>query len=173
MTVVEPSTIVQAVRMGLQAGQRVRLHINGTSMSPILQAGDAVEVLRADPSQLECGDILVVDRDKYLVTHRAVKKETGVWITKGDAMLWTDAPGSVLGQVVAFERKGRRIDFDTPAWRLTNRVLGKIGYLESIVYGFFMKNNRNTTRTHIEKRGISVFRLLFRWIYWVVHLIGR
>ncbi len=108
-----------------------------------------------------------------LVMHRAVKKKTGVWITKGDAMLWTDVPGSILEQVVAFERKGRRVDSDTPAWKLTNILLGKLGYLESIVYGFFMENDRNTTRRHVEKRGISVFRLPFRCVYWVVHLIGR
>ena len=72
-------------------------------MAPALQDGDQVMIVPADPDKLRPGEIVTyVDAGNQIITHRVVRVEGTVVITKGDNRDQDDPPvsfGRVLGKV--------------------------------------------------------------------------
>lgn len=101
---------VSAIR-GLGAGARFAFRVSGTSMQPVLLAGDEIVAVRcADPSELSLGELLVVELpDVGLVVHRLLWKGAGTVRTRGDGSGVMDPPvprDDVLGRVVEASRDG-------------------------------------------------------------------
>ena len=121
----------------LAEGKDVRLHVDGTSMVPILKPGDVVVVRRVAPHSLNKGDMVVVHREHDLVTHRLVRQKEGQWLTKGDNSHYLDPPITaemILGKVIAIERKDTGIDLQEASKRSLNRWLASLSCLEADVF---------------------------------------
>ncbi|MCI0521418.1 MAG: S24/S26 family peptidase [Chloroflexi bacterium] len=118
----------------MQAGQPLRLRVNGESMSPWLRRGDWIVVHAVQADRLTLGDILLTARQGEMVTHRLVARGAGGWYTKGDHFFHLDPPleaGAILGVVRAVERGAGRAAMDVGAWSALNRRLARLSRWEA------------------------------------------
>jgi signal peptidase I len=81
--------LVLAVNMGPSFGHRVVV-IRGSSMSPAIPLGSAVDVVAVDPAEIRPGDVVMLkDPSGTVITHRVlqlVDNAGGLYLeTKGDA----------------------------------------------------------------------------------------
>jgi|GEM_PF-659579 len=98
----------------LFATKGFKFKIKGFSMYPTLYKGDDVEVEPAAKEAIERGDLLIFQKEDYLICHRLVEifernGETG-FRTKGDAGTRSDPPlkwQQILGKVISIERNGK------------------------------------------------------------------
>lgn len=128
------ATLLALLHEQLAAGCAVRLHVVSASMRPLLRCGDEVQVVAVQPTHLQMGDIVVVLRDGALITHRLLARDAQGWRTRGDSCRWLDPPvadAAIVGRVVAVVRGGAVIDLQALVWRLANRLLGWVAWLET------------------------------------------
>lgn len=118
----------QAIALGAwrRAGGSLRLVVRGRSMAPLLRPGDLIELLPAPLVSLRPGVILVVAPPAGLLTHRLLRAaDEQLWLW-GDAAPAPDPPleaRTLLGQVVARERGGRRLELRGAPWALLGRAM--------------------------------------------------
>ena len=134
----------------LLAGQDglLRLKVSGSSMAPLLQAGDVVQLEAVQPERLALGDLVVVRRQRDFVTHRLVSKFPQNWATKGDNCAYLDPHfevSALVGRVVAIERRGFRIDLDSQKWQYANHCIGNLARLEVRWLKFIQSMGRTST----------------------------
>jgi len=100
------------------------------SMRPLIEVQDRILAKRVAPSEVQPGDIILFKNSDVLVTHRVIRifKRNGktMILQKGDAggSAGTIAPESVLGKIVAIEKKGRLLRLDRGYVRFLNGFLG-------------------------------------------------
>ena len=95
----------------LNLGYRVRFRVDGTSMQPTIENGDAITIALVAPADVERGDILLYRCGRRTTAHRVVDihrvgNEIAAFILRGDAKAAFDAPvapNQILGKVVAVE----------------------------------------------------------------------
>ncbi len=99
----------------------------GRSMSPLLEGGDSVRVVRCEPGALRRGDLAALQtRDGGLAVHvvtRTAPIETASFLGT------PDAPGEVLGKVVAVRRGGTVVPLRSvarPAVLVAHRALSAL-----------------------------------------------
>jgi Peptidase S24-like len=116
-----PSTLEarEDLKLGLAADVlrcrgTVRLKAWGTSMLPSVWPGDLLTIQSAAYDEVVPGDIVLVLCNNRFFVHRLVEKRRGQdclsWITRGDAMPYSDPPASVselLGRVAGIRRANR------------------------------------------------------------------
>ena len=110
----------------LRGGAPVRIKARGGSMLPFIRDGDVVLVNPAGNSEIRLGDVICYETSPgTLFLHRVVRRRAERFVTKGDALDFTDLvfPGQVLGKAVAVvgRRRLRRLDTRTARWR--NRAI--------------------------------------------------
>jgi len=99
------------------------------SMWPLIEAQDRILAKRVAPSEVQPGDIILFKNSHVLITHRVIRifKRAGktVILQKGDAggSAGIIAPESVLGKIVAIEKKGRLLRLDRGYVRFLNSFL--------------------------------------------------
>jgi signal peptidase I len=94
----------------LRRGGQLRIKARGGSMIPFIWDGDRVLVRPAGSAEILVGDVICYETSPgRLFLHRVIKRDREQFVTKGDALDFTDlvSPGQVLGKVVAVERDGR------------------------------------------------------------------
>lgn len=104
----------------LRSGGPLRIRARGGSMVPFIWDGDLVLVSPPGNSEIGVGDVICYEASPgRLFLHRVIKREREQFVTKGDALEFTDlvSPGQVLGKVVAIEWRGRVRWLDTARWR--------------------------------------------------------
>lgn len=126
------STPQQLQKLAIKiAGEgQLRITVNGTSMKPSLQPGDALLVDSHLKNEIALGQIVTFLNGDTLVTHRVVKLQASTFILKGDNAPAFDPPignGQIVGRVVAVEHAG--------TWRAVrttkgSRVVAGISQLE-------------------------------------------
>lgn len=128
-------TFQQAIAGLNQLNQRldfIRLPVTGNSMTPMLKDRDILEVGIDHLSKLVPGDIVV--RGKHeLITHRVIATKHQRVYTKGDARYWIDlmqGRDDILGKVIRIERNGLIADMESTRWRVANRLVGLIGWMQ-------------------------------------------
>jgi len=99
----------------LRAGRAIELPVRGTSMLPLLRAGDVLVIEPARASSLRAGDVAFARRaaDGTWVAHRVLA--TAPLILRGDSCGDDDgalASDDVVGRVVAFRRGTVRVPLD-------------------------------------------------------------
>ena len=83
--------LVVAVAAGSVVGQPVGLaYVEGDSMEPTLERGDAFVALPSFLTDVGEGDVVVFETDEGLTTHRVVDTTEEGYVTKGDANPFTD-----------------------------------------------------------------------------------
>jgi len=131
---------IELSRAGLRAGEPMRLTVKGKSMLPLLRDGDGVWVEEVPQDSLRRGDLVVVELNQELIVHRLVSIDQTSWSTKGDHVIHLDPvqnPGQLVGRVVTVDLPDKRLDVNREPWRIINRWLGGISYLEAQVCGWF------------------------------------
>ena len=73
-----------------EASGSLRLTVTSDSMRPLLRVGDGVVVQPIDPSALQPGDVIVVQRGGEWITHRLVAVDERGWHTHGDNTCYGD-----------------------------------------------------------------------------------
>ncbi len=111
------------LRAVLEAGGELRLAVNGTSMRPLLRAGDYL-VIQPFDAPPRVGEVVVYSRGGQLWAHRllARSRDGNYLLTKGDARGRPDSPllpQDLIGLAVAMERNGRVRQLGGLASRLT------------------------------------------------------
>ena len=102
------------IRETLQAGGTVTLTSTGASMMPMLRHGEDTVTLEPAVGVLRINDIVLYRRDNgQFVLHRIVgMDQNGDYILRGDNQLTLEhhvRRQQVIGRLLAFTRKGRRI----------------------------------------------------------------
>lgn len=102
--------LASLLRQTLAAGGRVRLLLQGRSMTPTLPSDCEIEAAPlAGPAPL--GALVIFVADGRLVAHRLVRRAGDRWVTQGDGRPLPDAPltaDQIIGVVAAAYRDGRR-----------------------------------------------------------------
>jgi hypothetical protein len=114
----------------LRDGHSVELRAGGSSMLPLLRAGDLLTIEPADAGALKRNDIAVFARDGGLVAHRVLS--TAPLVTRGDGCASSDGVvprSAVLGRVCAFERHGVRVRLDRSLGRALSWLSRLVGAL--------------------------------------------
>jgi signal peptidase I len=136
------SNALSLLRASLEAGTVARLRIDGVSMRPILRQGDIVVVRSCPIEELRLGDVLVIQRENDLVTHRLVAVKPDGWYTKGDASSALDSPAAeeaILGRVEAVERGSLSWSTQSNRWIGASRFIGWLAWQEIRVYRFYRR----------------------------------
>src|SRR5512143_1975364 len=123
-------------RAGLQEQGILRLRVISNSMLPTLRPGDEVIVQPASLGSLQRGDLVVVQHETELITHRLIEVSAQGWRTKGDHCTAADPvwpAAMILGRVVAIQRSGRSINLQTRRWQVLNRWLGYLNSLQATI----------------------------------------
>lgn len=110
----------------LRQGRYLKIKARGSSMVPFLLDGDVVHVTAAEGGGIGVGDVICYETSPgRLFFHRVVRRDGDGFVTKGDALAFTDlvSRGQVLGKVVAVERRGRLRRLDTGVARWRNRLI--------------------------------------------------
>lgn len=158
------------------SGPLLRLRVRGRSMAPLLRPGDTVWMEPAAPSSLKRGDLVVVQRAGEWVTHRLVARSGNRWHTKGDNLRYPDPPvtgQAILGRVVAIERNGLRIELQGHRWRMINRALGWIGWLETRCFTAAQWSKRHLFGGELPPALRVLSRLVTAPPRWCVRLVRR
>ena len=109
------------------------LLVTGTSMLPLVQAGDYVRIKKFS-GELRRGDIVVFLTSGVLFTHRILhinrRNSNGTtYMTKGDNSIVPDPPITsrvIIGKVVAIRRNNREMRLDNRLWQITNHLIGSL-----------------------------------------------
>jgi hypothetical protein len=91
----------------------LRLRVTGTSMLPLVQPGDFIQVSRCAIQDVRAGDLVLFIRQRRLFAHRVVARCGGSLVAQGDTLHNPDpvvTAAELLGKVERIERQGR-------AWR--------------------------------------------------------
>ena len=107
------------LRQLLAGGASLPIFVESESMSPLLRTGDMLTLHAISVDDLRVGDIITLEQDEYLLTHRFYGVRDGLLQTRGDRNLAMDGlqpPSRLLGKIVARERNGRLLPLDH-GWR--------------------------------------------------------
>lgn len=121
----------------LGRGTSVRIRVTGSSMSPFIRSGDVVTLVPPPSRGVRLGDVIAFSpQPGRMVVHRVVAGTARAPLTRGDAALAIDEPGTVLGAVVQVERAGRALRLGLGRERLLIALAqrwGLLGRLRSLV----------------------------------------
>lgn len=115
------------------AGGSLRLTVTSDSMRPLLRTGDVVVVQPIEPSAVQPGAVIVVQRGGEWITHRLVAIDERGWHTHGDNTRYADEAASaaeIVGRVIAVEQGGQTIDLQQPQWRAIDRRINRVQRLQ-------------------------------------------
>lgn len=160
----------------LYSEKEFKLRVNGTSMSPFLRLGDDIFVKHIEPSLLSIGDVLVIVRENDIVTHRLIRILPDGYVCKGDN---THVPDPVVkaeqifGKVVAINRAGERISMDDDPWALRNKLMGRLGNIEQLLYSFTSRLTHPLKKNIVGDHHISVGRIVFLPFRAIMRLISK
>jgi len=119
----EFDALAQAI---LDEGLTLRFRAKGMSMHPFVRSGDLLYVRAVAPDQVHIGELVMFRiAGSRVAVHRVLRRTRlegkAAFVIKGDRIEQPDGivpAEKILGQVIARERNGVRIDLTTPARRL-------------------------------------------------------
>ncbi|MHC5037316.1 MAG: S24/S26 family peptidase [Planctomycetota bacterium] len=124
-----PLPMRDLVLEALGRGKPVRLGFQGTSMTPLLRAGDTL-LVGPPPKSLHLGDIVLYRSSDVFVVHRVIRREIhrdGLHaLVKGDFTpqgVQRLPPGGVLGRVLTRRRGEADLDLRSPPLRVLGVVI--------------------------------------------------
>lgn len=119
----EFDALAQAI---LAEGLTLRFRAKGMSMHPFVRSGDLLYIQAVAPEQVRAGDLVMFrTASSKVIVHRVLRRtklaEKLAFVIKGDRVGQPDgiiSAENILGQVIARERNGVKIDLTTPVRRL-------------------------------------------------------
>lgn len=151
--------------MGPAKAQAQYLLVRGTSMWPELREGDLLVVR---PGSYEPGDIIVVQKAGFSLTHRVLQTTPQI-LTKGDNLHFVDQvvqPAEVVGVAQYVLRRSNRMVIDVGSPR---RKAARLFYTCQELYYFNQVLSAILT-TSARKRGLKTLtQPLYLLHYWLSH----
>ena len=129
--------LADMLRESLANGRRPRLAITSNSMSPLLRVGDQIILADTPLSQLNPGDIITIETDQHLLTHRFWFNQNTSLITRGDRCLDYDPPvrkEKYIGRAIIRKRNGKYLKIETGFGKWLNDHLSWLVVLESKLF---------------------------------------
>ena len=175
----------------LRKGCNLRTPIMGFSMLPSLMSGDITFIRPVNVAKIEIGDIIVRCAGQKMVAHRVIKKcreeDKMVLVTKGDAILNSDAPlreDCIMGKVITIEKSNGAINLECKVWRIANYIIARYSLLSLLIYGricllkrVFMGNRKNRLLSFGPKVlsiSLSLFpKLLINFLFTIQHIKSK
>jgi hypothetical protein len=158
--------ITDMLRQALAQGERPFLTISSSSMTPLLRPGDQVGLEAIAANQLQIGDIITLEQNSHLLTHRFWGwDENGRFRTRGDRPLTFDppaAPDQLLGRVIVRRRDGRALDFTHSSGQRLHRHLIWLLKIETRLLNLPLPPEKQK-RLHIR----LIHRLIYTWASFV------
>jgi signal peptidase I len=137
---IPPEVVDATLRRWAAVGETNIIPVQGNSMRPLLQDGDAVRIVHG-VNGIRRGDIIVFRQQGGLVVHRVVRIDRRVtpplFVTKGDNVRHLDAPvmgDDVLGRVSVVVGADGEVAVDTHGWRVFGRILATTSLIWAIPY---------------------------------------
>lgn len=139
--IIEQDIIIKLLQDSLDAGQNPHLTIVSGSMSPLLQVGDQVVLERVPLSEITPNDVLILEDETSLITHRLVSTfeydGKRLWVTRGDRPLsydsvWTDS--EIVGRVCGRRRGTHTQHWDSGSGLWLNQHFGRLAQLEAKIF---------------------------------------
>lgn len=118
-----PEELFGAINELLSEGYDAEFTVTGKSMWPLLAHGRDCVTLRKDDCPLTKGDIVLLKTENGYLLHRITALKNGMVQTTGDYNCYRDdfvSARCVLGRVVSFTRKGKKISCSNPLYRLSS-----------------------------------------------------
>lgn len=139
MDMQDQTLIIDLVRNRLATGTYAKITIVSNSMAPILQRGDSVKIKSVPIAELRPGDIVVVETDDGLLTHRYHSIRSRQLLLCGDFSKSYDPLYScdqLIGVVITKQdlRTSRSFSFTSFRGRLLNRILLRLSKLRQQYY---------------------------------------
>jgi len=103
-----PEVVAEIAAESLHLAGSLTLRVTGTSMLPSVRPGSYVEIRRAEPHTVRCGDIILVRATHGFRLHRLVDLRSGWLITRGDNHAKDDPPEPLDRLLGVAVRIGRR-----------------------------------------------------------------
>jgi signal peptidase I len=108
------------------------VQVSGSSMHPLIEDGDSVVVTHTH-QELKPGEIVAFRKGQRIVVHRVLRcyqlGDETIYVTRGDHNRHIDPrvhEQAIVGRVAVIVRKNnKRIDLETPLWRLIGRMMAK------------------------------------------------
>lgn len=151
------SELMPVVRAALERGQRVRMTVNGSSMSPFIYNNDIVELepISASP---QVGDIVLAhNAGGCYIVHRVVRARGESFYLRGDAQTYCEgplAPENIFGRVIQSEGQGKVRGHTSGVWRIVGRI-----WVYTHPVGFYLFQNY----LKLQRIAGKVLRRLQRW----------
>lgn len=136
---------VHTVRLLLSSGHKVRFHVRGRSMYPILKGGRDQVILESAKNIKEKDLVLAQVRSGYYVLHRVIRKDGDQLTLMGDGNLTITEECScsnVVGKVEMVLINGRWIRTDGFGFRIYSAVWIQLIPLKKILFIFCRFINR-------------------------------
>jgi signal peptidase I len=127
MTKSTQSIIHAQIISGLKAKDIFRFKVTGNCMWPLIQKGDWVFIEPfVNKSELQTGEIVLMDRGTDFVVHRLIGINNTEIITQGDRSKIPDPPmkrEKIIGKVILIEKSWCRLRLTNPIIHCFNRIL--------------------------------------------------
>lgn len=136
------AVVAEIIRSGLESGNAPPITVISNSMAPLLRAGDAISIANCTATELQRGDIIILQGRDSFMTHRyrgtVTDAGTDLLVTRGDRSirfdpLWPTA--ALVGRITARTRANRCVLLTTGAGRFLNRHMALIATLEERLCG--------------------------------------
>jgi len=127
--------VLEMLKDSLANGRQPLLTVTSNSMSPLIKKGDQILLSNTSTSQLSPGDIITIEKEKYLLTHRLYCiSESGTLSTRGDRPQQFDSPTSIInliGRVIAVKRKNKCLYLNKGLGKKLNDHIAWLASLEA------------------------------------------
>ena len=190
MVKLEPKLIADLLRQSMNEGRAPYLSVISGSMSPLIKKEDRVKVSSTDHFSLSTGDVVVLELQNELLTHRYWGSiDAGddiLLITKGDRSQQFDHPhdaGTLVGLVIAIKRNGREMGLSEGAGGWMNKGLTALARVDSWLFaspipslpgeyagtfsraGIFCRSTRNSFSHRAARKMILLFQQIYVLIF--------
>lgn len=131
----KPNLIIDSTRAALDAGETVNVKITSNSMSPLIKNGDFVSITRKNFASISVGDIIVLESDGGLLTHRLVDRGSNTLITRGDRNSKPDPIADIeqiVGIVTSLKRADGSINLLNGSGYIISRSLFRLSQMEHL-----------------------------------------
>jgi signal peptidase I len=144
----------------LATGYALHFSAQGTSMSPLIQSGDMVQVEPLDSRMIQLSDVVLFLNNKgFLVLHRVIgiRHSNGFkyFLTKGDQAKQPDGyieMRQIKGKLTAIERNGESITFRQPVFKMANWLAMVRSRNPRLAQKFLPQNARQWLKTTVFKK---------------------
>ncbi len=190
MRTVDQALTTDILIRALQGGSRPFLEVTSNSMSPLLRAGDEIQLTSINEIELEVGDIIVVGDDDGFLAHRLwlIFSINGscYLLLRGDRIKNFDPPfpiTNLIGRVCARRRKKDTLDLTQGIGRQLDLLLKRIAALAvppPVTFGTGSDPDHSYDYTDPGKSNWISRRRIFGGLYysaksvtWVVDLLNQ